>query len=88
MKEPVGTELAKLIPDWAVQFKHGCGCRDMQKKMDKWGVEGCIENKHHILAHLERQSGNLIPAFRLIPKPVRKIVAQKLLKAAIRNAQA
>ena len=36
MAEPVGTELAKLIPDWAIQFKGGCGCKDMQAKMDRW----------------------------------------------------
>ncbi len=88
MPEKVGTELAKLIPDWAVQFKGGCGCKDMQKKMDKWGVDGCTARVNQITAHLVAQSDKLIPAFKLIPEPVRRIAAVKLLKKAIRNAQA
>ena len=88
MKEPVGTELAKLIPDWAVQFKGGCGCKDMQKKMDQWGVAGCTARVNQITAHLLSQSDRLIPAFRLVPEPVRRIAAIKLLKKAIKNAQA
>jgi hypothetical protein len=37
-----GSALESLIPDWVVQFKKGCGCKDFRKKMDGWGTEGCI----------------------------------------------
>jgi hypothetical protein len=81
-----GTALANTIPDWAVQFKKGCGCKDMQKKMDRWGVEGCQKNFDFIVTHLMSQSDKLIPGFRLVPAPARKVVATHLLKHAIRVA--
>ena len=83
----VGTELSKLIPDWALQFKGGCECKDMAAKMDKWGPDGCYQRRDHIVAHLMAQSDHLIPAFKLVPPAVKKIVAGKLLKKAIRNAR-
>ncbi len=88
MKEPVGTELAKLIPEWAVQFGEGCGCKDMEKRMNKWGVEGCTRHKNAIISHLLSQSDRLIPAFKLVPAPMKKVAAGRLLRKAILNAQA
>ena len=84
----VGTELAKQIPEWAVQFKGGCGCKDMQKKMDKWGPDGCYARRNQIVAHLLSQSDLLIPAFKMVPLTVKKIVAQRMLNKAIRAARA
>ena len=81
-----GTALANMIPDWAVQFKDGCGCKDMQKKMDKWGVEGCQQRFDLIVKHLMTQSDKLIPAFTIVPAPARKVVATQMLKYAIRVA--
>ena len=83
----VGTELAKQIPDWAVQFKGGCGCKDMQKKMDRWGPDGCYERRHQIIAHLVGQSDHLIPAFKLVPDSVKRVIAGRMLNKAIRNAR-
>ena len=83
----VGTELSKLIPKWATQFKGGCGCKDMAKKMDDRGVNWCEINSLSIVAHLLSQSEHLIPAFRLVPVPVKKIVAERLLRKAITNAK-
>ncbi len=87
----VGTELSKLIPGWAVQFKDGCGCSDMQKKMDKWGVEGCERRRKLIVSHLTQQSDKLIPAFRaasgLLPASIKMKVASILLDKAIKNAK-
>ena len=88
MSEKVGTELSKLIPDWAVQFKDGCGCKDMVRHMDKWGIDGCIEKKDLIVAHLLSQSDRLIPALKILPESVKKMGALKLLKRAIINAKA
>ena len=87
MSGKVGTELAKLIPDWAVESGKKCKCKDMQAKMDKWGPDGCFERRNAIVAHLMAQSDVLIPAFKLIPASIRKITSAKLLKKAIANSQ-
>jgi len=84
--EPVGTELAKLIPDWAVQFKGGCGCKDMAAKMDRWGVAGCIERSDQIIAHLLSQGEHLVPVLRMVPASMKRVAAKRLLNRAISNA--
>ncbi len=85
--EQVGTELSKLIPDWALQFKGKCGCKDMQKKMDRWGPDGCEKRRDQIVAHLLSQGDLLIPAFRIIPEAGKTVAANLLLNKAIRNAR-
>ena len=87
MNEPVGTELSKMIPDWAVQFEGGCGCKDMAAKMDRWGAKGCEARRVQIVMHLMKQSDMLIPAFKLVPDVVRRSVAGRMLSKAIANAK-
>ncbi len=86
-KEPVGTEMSRLIPSWAVQFKGGCGCKDMQRKMDSWGADGCEKRRDQIVAHLLSQSDHLIPAFRFIPDTAKRALAGKMLTISIINAK-
>lgn len=81
----VGTELSKLIPSWAVSVADGCGCDNYAAKMDKWGLRGCQRRRNEIVAHLLDQSDLLIPAFRLIPLTMKKIVAERLLNKAIKS---
>lgn len=83
----VGTELAKLIPDWAIQFKDGCGCKDMQIKMDRWGIAGCEAHRYEIVTHLLSQSDMLVPVLRAVPIGMRKVAAERLLNKAIKNAR-
>jgi hypothetical protein len=78
-----GSALEFLIPDWVVQFKKGCGCKDYRKKMDKWGTQGCIAKEDEIVRHLMKQSDNLIPVFRGLPHSFRKAAAKRLLAKAI-----
>ena len=78
-----GSALESLIPDWVVQFKKGCGCKDYSKKMDRWGTEGCLAREKEIVGHLMGQSDKLIPIFRSIPKSLREAAAKKLLAKAI-----
>ena len=89
--EPVGTELSKIIPRWAVNNKKGCSCKDWAKKMDKWGIEGCEARRGPIVQHLVNQSDKLIPAFRaasgLLPVALKRKAAEKLLNLAIKNAR-
>lgn len=78
-----GSALESLIPDWVVQFKTGCGCKDYRKKMDGWGTEGCIARENQIIGHLLKQNDKLIPMFRGIPMSLKKMAAKKLLAKAI-----
>jgi len=87
MKEKVGSQLEMLIPDWAVKNKSGCGCSDMAARMDKYGINWCEDNKSTIVAHLMSQSEHLIPAFKLVPKTMKKLVAEQLVNKAIENAK-
>lgn len=84
----VGTELSKLIPEWAVSNSKKCKCKDFAAKMDRWGVEGCIARKDQIIAHLIAQDDHLIPVLKMIPESVKRVAACRILGKAIRNAQA
>jgi len=87
MKEKVGSQLESLIPDWAVKNKSRCGCSDMAARMDKYGINWCEDNKNTIVAHLMSQSEHLIPAFKLVPKTMKKLIAEQLVNKAIENAR-
>jgi len=83
----VGTELAKQIPEWAVQTGRQCKCKDMQAKMDRWGPDGCFDRRNSIVAHLLSQSDHLIPAFKLVPESLKRAVANRMLAKAIQDAR-
>ena len=83
----VGTELSKLIPEWAVNNSRECKCRDMAAKMDRWGPYGCYSRRESIITHLMKQSDLLIPAFRFVPDVAKRAIAGRLLNTAIRNAR-
>ena len=78
-----GSALESLIPDWAVQFKTGCKCKDMRNKMDRWQIKGCEAREDMIVAHLMAQSDKLIAVFRGIPTPLRRMAAKRLFRKAI-----
>ena len=78
-----GSALESLIPDWAVQFKTGCKCKDMRDKMDRWQIKGCEAREDMIVAHLMAQSDKLIAVFRGIPTPLRRMAAKRLFRKAI-----
>jgi len=82
-----GTELTKLIPRWAVQFEGKCDCRSVASKMDKWGPEGCRRNEDYLVNHLSKQSDLLIPPLRKVPAKMRRAVAKRLLRIAIRRSE-
>ena len=84
--ERVGTELSKLIPDWAVKDRSGCDCKSWINKMDRYGAKWCEANRPAIIEHLVRSKEHLIPAFRSLPDAVCRVVAGRLLNHAIRSA--
>ena len=83
----VGTELSKMIPDWAVEDKKGCSCKSMAAKWDKYGIAWCERNANLIVGHLLGESGRLIPFLRAVPEPIKRAATLRMLGKAIRNAK-
>ena len=86
-KDGVGTQLSKMIPDWAVQFNGKCRCKDMQSKMDRWGPDGCERRIDIVVAHLLEQSDHLIPTLKMVPLTAKRMVAEKMVRTAIKRAR-
>ena len=74
-----GTELKRLLGSFGIQSKEkGCGCRSMQKKMDKPGW--AESHKEEIIDHLAAEAKKR----RL---PFIRLAAEKLVDLAIRRAE-
>ena len=74
-----GTELKRLLGSFGIQSKEkGCGCRSMQKKMDKPGW--AVSHKKEIVDHLAAEAKKR----RL---PFIRLAAEKLVDLAIRRAE-
>lgn len=88
-KDKPGTALASLIPAWAVQNKSGCGCKDMQDRMDRFGTDRCRTSNEYekIVQHLVQQSDKLIPMLRGIPASLRERGARRLLDKALKLSE-
>ena len=86
MREKVGTELEKLIPEWAVKDKSGCDCKSWVRKMNDGGIKWCEANREAIVTRLVSQSNRLIPILRAVPEPLRRFAANSLLDKAIKNS--
>lgn len=85
----VGSEIAKKIPDWAVQFKGGCDCKNFQKAMDSRGPKWCEDNFDYLVDHFMRQGDRLIPLLQRMPSFAQKMAITHTLRSAIakvRNA--
>jgi hypothetical protein len=71
-KEPVGDFLAKRINRLvAIRTGKGCGCKNLQNDMNKWGIEGCksrrelivdklLENREMLIAAIEEQKNQTV----------------------------
>ncbi len=79
----VGSEMAKLIPEWAVQFKEGCDCKNFQLAMDERGHKWCSDNFAYLVDHFMSQGDRLIPILRLTPNFAKKIAITHALAGAI-----
>ena len=76
-----GTQLANLLKWFGIKAKEkGCGCKSMQKKMDKGGPQWCRQHKDEILDHLAKEA-------KKRGLPFVKLAALKLLGLAIRRAE-
>jgi len=78
-----GTELEKLIPLFFASDL--CKCKSYARKMDRWGVEGCLERYDEIVDHLTKQAAKI----RIVNLfgPVNRLVAQRWVTQAIDNAR-
>ena len=85
--EPVGTHLASLIPDWAKSMKGGCGCKDWEMKMNRWGVDACEKNREQIVNHLMSQDEHLVKPLQCLPEALKRVVANKMLDRAIKMSR-
>ena len=49
-----GTELKKILSWFPIPNKKDCGsCQDLERKMNRWGPEGCEKHREYILKHLK-----------------------------------
>ena len=85
--EPVGTHLASLIPDWAKSMKGGCGCKDWELKMNRWGIDACEKNREQIVNHLMSQDEHLVKPLQCLPEALKRVVANKMLDRAIKMSR-
>lgn len=49
----VGSELMLMVDRIRLQNVPGCRCREMARKMNGWGVDGCREHRAEIVEHLK-----------------------------------
>ena len=89
----VGSQLKKLIEKSIPKAfldkipKSSCGCQDIGKKMNKWGIEKCRKESEFIISHLVGQSNKFGKTATLMPVVVRRKAAEKMLNIAIKMEQ-
>lgn len=81
-----GAELGKLIPDWLAKQSKGCGCNNLSKRMDRWGVAGCKAKREFIVQRVVAQATMLPLPLRCLPKTALKAGAAVLVDRAIENS--
>lgn len=82
--EGPGTILKKMIPE--ILKPRNCGCGDIAKQMDAWGVSGCERNKKHIVRHLVSQARQN-RLLRLFGERPARTVAEHWVSQAIEQAR-
>lgn len=51
-----GTELKRILTRLGITETGGCGCTDMLRRMNAWGVAGCREHREEIIAYLRAKA--------------------------------
>jgi len=89
----VGSQLKKLIEKSLPKAmldkvpKSTCGCSDLEKKMNMWGIGKCQQESEYIISHLVGQSDKMGKVATAVPLVVRRKAAEKMLKLAIKIEQ-
>ena len=84
----VGSEIAKKIPAWALQFEGKCNCKNFQDAMDRRGYEWCENNFDYLVDHFMKQGDKLIPLLQRMPNFAQKMAIQHTLRSAIAKVKA
>ena len=79
----VGSEIAKKIPAWALQFEGMCNCKNFQDAMDRRGPKWCEDNFDYLVDHFMQQGDKLIPLLQRMPNFAQKMAIQHTLRSAI-----
>ena len=79
IQSKVPDSLLSLVP------KATCGCSDYIKKMNRWGIDGCVQRKREIVKHLVSQSEKMVIA-HAVPESFRRKIAEKMFDRAIEIA--
>jgi len=82
--EGPGTELRKLIPK--LLESESCDCRGYARKMNRWGVKGCIERKDRIVYHLVKEAKKL-KLLSIFGSTLPRVAASRLVGKAIQRAK-
>ena len=64
--------------------KSTCGCSDLEKKMNMWGIDKCQQESEYIISHLVGQSDKMGKVATAVPLVLRRKAAEKMLKLAIK----
>jgi hypothetical protein len=89
----VGSQLKNLIEKTVPAVlrskvpKSTCGCSDLEKRMNLWGIEKCQQESEYIVSHLVGQSDKMGKAATAVPLVLRRKAAEKMLKLAIKMEQ-
>lgn len=75
-----GTHLKRLLRQFGIVDREGCGCRDKAREMDRRGVEWCAENIDTIVGWLREEAERR-------ELPFVEFAARQLVKLAIRRAR-
>tara|TARA_R110002096_G_scaffold134022_4_gene285110 strand:+ start:58 stop:510 length:453 start_codon:yes stop_codon:yes gene_type:complete len=89
----VGSQLKRLIERKVPATlrskvpKSTCGCSDLEKKMNMWGIAKCQQESEYIISHLVGQSDKMGKVATVVPLVLRRKAAEKMLKLAIKMEQ-
>jgi hypothetical protein len=89
----VGSQLKKLIQKSVPQAmldkipKPTCGCEDIERKMNAWGIERCKQESEFIISHLVGQTDKMGKVATAVPLVLRRKAAEKMLNIAIKMEQ-
>lgn len=82
--EGPGTELKKLLASIGITASKDCSCKAMAAKMNRWGCDGCRENRAVIVRHLEKAAAKRGWAAKIL---ARGFVLGALVDRAISQAE-
>lgn len=89
----VGSQLKNLIEKTVPAVlrskvpKSTCGCSDLEKKMNAWGIDKCQQESEYIISHLVGQSDKMGKVATAVPLVLRRKAAERMLKLAIKMEQ-